>query len=240
MNDTDTPLALTTAQVALIRQAARRLSTEFDGTFNTETIERYITDSQTKLCATARIATWMPVLVERFTRDRLRALARLETGDLSTPAVLFLCVHNSGRSQMAAGWLRHLAGDRIEVFSGGSDPGDDTNAKCRHSNGRGRHRHLHRIPKTLDRRDRPSRRHHHHDGLRRRLPDLSRQTLRRMGPTRPVTTVNRRGAFHPRRHPTARRKDDAQPRPRDHMNSENRSSNPTMDTQSNSSRSHHG
>ena len=130
MTDTDTPLALTTEQVALIRQAARRLSAEFDGTFNTETIERYITDSQTKLGATARIATWMPVLVERFTRDRLRALARLETSDLSTPAVLFLCVHNSGRSQMAAGWLRHLAGDRIEVFSGGSDPGDDTNANA--------------------------------------------------------------------------------------------------------------
>ncbi len=39
------------------------------------------------------------------------------------PAVLFLCVHNAGRSQMAAGWLRHLAGDRVDVFSGGSDPG---------------------------------------------------------------------------------------------------------------------
>jgi protein-tyrosine-phosphatase len=43
------------------------------------------------------------------------------------PAVLFLCVHNAGRSQMAAGWLRHLAGDAVEVFSGGSDPGTQTN-----------------------------------------------------------------------------------------------------------------
>ena len=43
------------------------------------------------------------------------------------PAVLFLCVHNAGRSQMAAGWLRHLAGDRIEVFSGGSEPADTVN-----------------------------------------------------------------------------------------------------------------
>lgn len=130
MNDTDTPLALTTEQVALVRQAARRLGAEFEGTFNTETIERYITDSQTKLSATSRIATWMPVLVERFTRDRLRALARLETGELTTPAVLFLCVHNSGRSQMAAAWLRQLAGDQVEVFSGGSDPGDDTNTNA--------------------------------------------------------------------------------------------------------------
>ncbi|MDE0802059.1 MAG: arsenate reductase ArsC [Acidimicrobiales bacterium] len=52
-----------------------------------------------------------------------------ETDDATNrPAVLFLCVHNAGRSQMAAGWLRHLAGDRIDVFSGGSDPGDEINA----------------------------------------------------------------------------------------------------------------
>jgi len=45
----------------------------------------------------------------------------------SRPAVLFLCVHNAGRSQMGAGWLRHLAGDRVEVFSGGSEPASDVN-----------------------------------------------------------------------------------------------------------------
>jgi len=43
------------------------------------------------------------------------------------PAVLFLCVHNAGRSQMAAGWLRYLAGERVEVFSGGSEPADQVN-----------------------------------------------------------------------------------------------------------------
>lgn len=43
------------------------------------------------------------------------------------PAVLFLCVHNAGRSHIAAGWLRHLAGDRVDVFSGGSTPAADTN-----------------------------------------------------------------------------------------------------------------
>ena len=43
------------------------------------------------------------------------------------PSVLFLCVHNAGRSQMAAGWLRHLAGDRINVYSGGSEPADRIN-----------------------------------------------------------------------------------------------------------------
>jgi len=43
------------------------------------------------------------------------------------PSVLFVCVHNAGRSQMAAGWLRHLAGDRIEVRSAGSAPADTVN-----------------------------------------------------------------------------------------------------------------
>ena len=43
------------------------------------------------------------------------------------PSVLFMCVHNAGRSQMAAGWLRHLAGDRITVYSGGSEPADQIN-----------------------------------------------------------------------------------------------------------------
>ncbi|MFE3491959.1 arsenate reductase ArsC [Streptomyces sp. NPDC059175] len=43
------------------------------------------------------------------------------------PSVLFVCVHNAGRSQMAAGWLTHLAGDRIEVRSAGSAPADHVN-----------------------------------------------------------------------------------------------------------------
>lgn len=43
------------------------------------------------------------------------------------PSVLFVCVHNAGRSQMAAAWLTHLAGDRVEVRSAGSDPGVEVN-----------------------------------------------------------------------------------------------------------------
>jgi arsenate reductase len=43
------------------------------------------------------------------------------------PSVLFVCVHNAGRSQMAAAWLTHLAGDRIEVRSAGSTPADQVN-----------------------------------------------------------------------------------------------------------------
>lgn len=43
------------------------------------------------------------------------------------PLVVFLCVHNAGRSQMAAGWLEHLSGGRVEVVSGGSDPASEVN-----------------------------------------------------------------------------------------------------------------
>ena len=49
------------------------------------------------------------------------------TGAASTPSVLFVCVHNAGRSQMAAGFLRDIAGDRIEVRSAGSIPADAIN-----------------------------------------------------------------------------------------------------------------
>ena len=49
------------------------------------------------------------------------------TGRLAVPGVLFLCVHNAGRSQMAAGWLRALAGDQVEVYSAGSEPASHLN-----------------------------------------------------------------------------------------------------------------
>lgn len=46
---------------------------------------------------------------------------------MTKPTVLFVCVHNAGRSQMAAGWLRHLAGDAVQVRSAGSEPADQIN-----------------------------------------------------------------------------------------------------------------
>lgn len=49
---------------------------------------------------------------------------------MTAPSVLFLCVHNAGRSQMAAGWLRHLAGDRVHVYSGGSEPAAEINRQA--------------------------------------------------------------------------------------------------------------
>ena len=119
---------LTTEQQLQVRQAAQRLCRQFAGELNTETIERFMSDSLEVLLPRATTTTWVPLLAERFTRDRLRALLRLESDQMGlAPSVLFLCVHNAGRSQMAAGWMRHLAGDDVEVYSGGSEPAASVN-----------------------------------------------------------------------------------------------------------------
>ena len=64
------------------------------------------------------------------------------------PSVLFVCVHNAGRSQMAAGWLRHLAGDAVEVRSAGSEPADHINPAAVAAMARSRHRHHRRVPRS--------------------------------------------------------------------------------------------
>ena len=119
---------LSTEERIQIRSSAVTLQRRWEGRMNVETIERFIAESVEMLLPKSRITTWLPVLVERLTNDRLRALARLESDrtDLN-PSVLFLCVHNAGRSQMAAGFMRQLAGDRIDVFSGGSEPAEQIN-----------------------------------------------------------------------------------------------------------------
>lgn len=59
----------------------------------------------------------------------LDSLAKVEgKADDGLPTVLFLCVHNAGRSQMALGWFNHLAGDRAVAWSGGSEPGGEVNS----------------------------------------------------------------------------------------------------------------
>jgi arsenate reductase (thioredoxin) len=119
---------LSTAQRHLIRTAAARLQDKFKGIFGPETIQRYINDSLDQLLPSSEVVSFVPIFVERFAKDRLRALAKVEGKMISDkPSVMFLCVHNAGRSQMASGWLRHLAGDRVDVFSGGSAPASTVN-----------------------------------------------------------------------------------------------------------------
>ena len=111
-----------------MKTAATRLHGEFDGTFGTETIERFLCSSYDQFAGRATIPNFLPLLAERFARQRLHALARVE-GKISDgkPTVLFLCTHNAGRSQMALGYFTHMAGDRAVAWSGGSEPGNEIN-----------------------------------------------------------------------------------------------------------------
>lgn len=115
-------------QVAL-RTAAGRLADEFTGTFNAETIERFLHSSYDEFAGRAALVNFLPLLAERFARQRLQAMAKVEgQGADGKPVVLFLCVHNAGRSQMALGFFNHHAGDRAVAWSGGSEPGEQVNA----------------------------------------------------------------------------------------------------------------
>jgi len=123
-----TKRALSPAEHLQVRQGAERLKLRFSGQLNVETIERFLYDSLDSLLDRAKNTQWVPLLAERFAADRIRAVVRMESSDLGlSPSVLFLCVHNAGRSQMAAGFMRALGGDQVDVFSGGSEPAGSVN-----------------------------------------------------------------------------------------------------------------
>jgi arsenate reductase len=103
------------------------LSEEFAGTFSVETVERYMAESLEGLSG-ARMQNFVPLLVHRFARERLRALGQVQgTIAKDVPEVLFVCVQNAGRSQMAAALLDHYAEGRVHVRSAGSAPADQVN-----------------------------------------------------------------------------------------------------------------
>ena len=110
-----------------LQRSVEVLSEEFAGIFSRETIEAYVEESIDQF-ADARVEEFVPLMVERFSRQRLRALAQAE-GKVTkeVPEVLFVCVHNSGRSQMAAGLLDKLAEGKVHVRSAGSDPAHQLN-----------------------------------------------------------------------------------------------------------------
>ena len=112
----------------IIENSTRELSRKFAGIYDESYIRPIVVESYASF-ATAKVQSFVAVFTTRFANDRLKALAKIDGKIRSTmPSVLFVCVHNAGRSQMAAGWVRHLAQDRIEVYSGGSDPGREVNA----------------------------------------------------------------------------------------------------------------
>ena len=115
-------------QQLALRAAATNLQKRFDGVFGVETIERFLHASYEDFADRAVTTNWLPLLAERFARIRLKALALVE-GKITEdrPTVLFLCVHNAGRSQMAMGFFQYYAGDRAVGWSGGSEPSSQVN-----------------------------------------------------------------------------------------------------------------
>ncbi|MEU8592095.1 arsenate reductase ArsC [Streptomyces sp. NPDC048664] len=101
-----------------------RLATRHTGRFSAETVQSLLTDSYRRLAETASVTTHLVVLAERFTAERLDALAHVQGAPGTGPArVLFVCSHNAGRSQLAAALLQHRAGGRVTVSSAGTHPG---------------------------------------------------------------------------------------------------------------------
>jgi arsenate reductase len=110
-----------------VERAAEALQREFAGVFSQETVARYIAES-TDLLGDAKVNVFVPVLVHRFTRERLKALAQAEGAvTKEQPEVLFVCVHNAGRSQIAAGLVKLRSEGRVHVRSAGSTPGEEIN-----------------------------------------------------------------------------------------------------------------
>ncbi len=118
--------------LALVRQhhvgqATRRLATEFVSVFSEKPIERHNGESLDTL-GNSKINASVPVLAHRFAREQPQA--RSEADHLiekEQPEVLFVCVHNAGRSQMAAGLVKFRSNGRIHVRSAGSAPGEQIN-----------------------------------------------------------------------------------------------------------------
>ena len=108
---------------SVLHRIADELALSFSGIFAPETVERYVCESYHLLTERARITTHVVGMTKRFAGDRLRALGQAN-GLIAkaAPEVLFVCVHNAGRSQMAAALLRRRGDGRVHVMSAGSAP----------------------------------------------------------------------------------------------------------------------
>lgn len=122
---TKTPLKGLTSDEAVLHRIVDKLAGRFTGIFAAETVERYVFESYTALARTSRVRGYLVPRTERFASDRLTALATAKGAiERTVPEVLFVCVQNSGRSQMAAALLKDLAGERVHVRSAGSAPSE--------------------------------------------------------------------------------------------------------------------
>jgi protein-tyrosine-phosphatase len=123
------PTVVTVSERGGLHRAAVELHDEYAGVFGVETIEQLLVSTAEDIAARSTISNqFRMVMFIRLAGERLQALAKSE-GHIGQglPGVLFLCVHNAGRSQMALGWFAKLAGSRAFAWSGGSEPTDSLN-----------------------------------------------------------------------------------------------------------------
>ena len=156
----------------------------------------------------ATVPKFLPLIAERFARQRLRALAKVEgLHDDGKPTCCSSACTTPAARRWRWGSSSTLAGDRAVAWSGGSEPASRSTRPpsprwpSAASTSAG-------VPQAVDRRDRPRGRRGDHHGLRRRLPDLPRQALRGVGARRPGRPGRGRRPAHPRRdrtpgHPSA-------------------------------------
>ncbi|HET6666799.1 MAG TPA: arsenate reductase ArsC, partial [Intrasporangium sp.] len=104
------------------------LAYSYEGVFPRETVARAVTEAREALEAVSRIPDYLPILTARHAKDQLKAAAQAE-GRIAkqVPEILFICVHNAGRSRMAAALAAHLSAGRVHVRSAGSAPTGEVN-----------------------------------------------------------------------------------------------------------------
>lgn len=106
-----------------LRSLSAHLGSSFSGIFNQETVERYVLESYTSLLRTSTVRAHVIANTTRFATDRLTALAQAKGAVASpVPEILFVCVQNAGRSQMAAVLMNSLGKGKVHVRSAGSAP----------------------------------------------------------------------------------------------------------------------
>lgn len=109
-------------------QVVDELAYTYDGVFSREQIARAVTAARAQLEPVSTIPTFLPVLVRRFAAEQLTAAAQTSGSRAKpVPELLFVCVHNAGRSQMAAAIAAHLAPGKVHVRSAGSHPTGQVN-----------------------------------------------------------------------------------------------------------------
>ena len=114
------------ASAEVLARVASDLADRFEGVFSPETVGRYVRESHDLLVQRSGLTRYIPSRTAAFAAERLDALASDQAPRRGVrPEVLFVCVQNSGRSQLAAALLRQLAGDRVRVHTAGSAPASE-------------------------------------------------------------------------------------------------------------------